>query len=325
MKKISTLALGLVVAAALAACGGGSDGAGSSAGSAGGSTGAGSGSGGSSGGGAGSGGSTGSGSGSSSGGNATSFPYARYDVYALYGTGLNIGGNTVASVSATQGMVATGSVNFRGAFGGGETTVTLGTDSVSLKSAIVPAADLSWLAPGADGRLMQQCSVVRQDVNGASIGGYAKSMMVMVAPTATVLAKATDIPAGTRLYAAEDCQFTGSAPTGDIAKVTPQANDNAVVNADGSLTLSPTGAASFAIAAPDVAAALASGGTGLGVVGDVAVPSAAGKAAGSYAMHAYSLTRTGGTPRYVIVIQGTPTGGNASLGSKGFVSLLVSS
>ena len=149
-------------------------------------------------------------------------------------------------------------------------------------------------------------------------------MMVMVAGSATTLAKVTDIPAGTRLYAAEDCQFTGSAPTGDIAKVSPQANDSGVVNADGSMTVSPIGKAAFTVTAADFTAALATGGTGLGVVGDVAVPSTTGKAAGSYAMHAYSLARTSGTPRYVVVIQATPTGGNASLGSKGFVSMLVS-
>jgi len=304
MKKFSTLGLSLLTAAVLSACGGGGSDGGSTTST-------------------GTSGSSGGSSGSS--GSTTSFPYTRYDVYALYATGLNIGTNTVASVSATQGVLATGSTSFRGALGGGETTITLGTDSVSLKSAIVLAADLSWLAPGADGRLIQQCSVVRQDVTGASIGGYAKSMMVMVAPTATALAKATDIPAGTRLYAAEDCQFTGSTPTGDIAKVTSAANDSAVVNADGSVTVSPIGATAFTITAANVSAALASGGTGLGTVGEVAVPSTTGQAAGTYAMHAYSLARTGGTPRYVVVIQGTPTGGSASLGSKGFVSMLVSS
>lgn len=309
MKRVSTLALSLITAAALVACGGGSDDSGSNP----------------SNGGASSGGSTGSGSsGSGSSGSTTSFPFTRYDVYALYGTGLNIGSNTVGSVSATQGILATGSTGFRGAVGGGETTITLGTDSVTLKSAIVPAADLSWLAPGADGRLIQQCSVVRNDVNGASIGGYAKSMMVMVAPTATPLARATDIPAGTRLYVAEDCQFTGGTPTGDIAKVTSTANDNVMVNADGSVTVSPIGATAFTISAANISAALASGGTGLGTVDEVAVPSTAGLAAGSYAMHAYSLARTGGTPRYVIVVQGTPTGGASSLGSKGFVSMFVS-
>lgn len=306
MKTISTLGMSLVMAAALAACGGGGSSGDSSGSGATGSTG-------------------GTGSAGSTGSSTTAFPVSRYDVYALYDTGTHLPAATLASVSATQASVAIGSWSFRGALGGGETTVTLGTDSVSLKSGIVTAADLSWLAPGADGRLIQQCSVVRQDVSGASVGGYAKSMMVMVAGSATTLAKVTDIPAGTRLYAAEDCQFTGSAPTGDIAKVSPQANDSAVVNADGSMTVSPIGKAAFTVTAADLTAALATGGTGLGVVGDVAVPSTTGKAAGSYAMHAYSLARTGGTPRYVVVIQATPTGGNASLGSKGFVSMLVSS
>ncbi|CAM4002961.1 hypothetical protein [Roseateles saccharophilus] len=307
MKRISTLGLGLLMAAVLAACGGGgSDSSTASAGS------------------TGSTGSSGSGSSSGSSGGATAFPFTRYDVYALYGTGLNTGTNTVASVSATQGTLSTGSVSFRGAQGGGGTTVTLGTGSVSLTSAVVATADLSWLAPGADGQLVQQCSVVRQDVSGASVGGYAKSMMVMVAGTATALGQVSGIPTGTRLYAAEDCQFTGGTPTGDIAKVTAQANDSAVVNADGSVTVSPIGAASFTVSAADVGAALAAGGTGLDVVGDVVVPSAAGKANGSYAMHAYSLPRTGATPRYVVVIQATPTGGNVATGSKGSVSMLVS-
>jgi hypothetical protein len=293
MKKFSTLGLSLLTAAVLTACGGGGSSSGDSSGS----------------------GATG----------GTGFPVSRYDVYALYETGTHLPAATLASVSATQASVAIGSWGYRGALGGGETTITLGTDSVSLKSGIVAAADLSWLAPGADGRLIQQCSLVRQDVTGASVGGYAKSMMVLVAGTATVLAKATDIPAATRLYGAEDCRFTGSAPTGDIAKVTPQANDSAVVNADGSVTVSPVGAAAFTISAANISAALASGGTGLGVVGDVAVPSTTGQATGSYAMHAYSLVRIGGAPRYVVVIQATPTGGNASVASKGIVSLLVSS
>lgn len=312
MNRISTLGVSVVVAAVLAACGGGGGDGGSSA-----STGA-----------SGSTGSSGSGTSGSSGssgasGSTTSFPFTRYDVYALYDTSTHLPAATLASVSATQASVAIGSWSYRGALGGGETTVTLGTDGVSLKSGIVAAGDLSWLAPGADGQLIQQCSVVRQDAAGASVGGYPKAMMVMVAGTATALAKVTDIPAGTRLYAADDCQFTGSAPTGDIAKVSPQTNDSAVVNADGSVTVAlvGAGAGSLTLSAANLSAALAAGGTGLDVVGQTPVPSTTGKANGSYAVHAYSLPRTGAAARYVIVIQATPTGG---MPTKGVVSMLVS-
>ncbi|MFT7722187.1 MAG: hypothetical protein QM788_05080 [Roseateles sp.] len=299
------LALSLLMAAALSACGGGGGGDEASSGG------------------------TGNTGGSAGGTGGTTFPYARYDIYTLYGTATAAGTGAVTAVSATKGAVVIGSFGFRDALAGGETGITLGSDSVSLSSTIMKAGDLSWLAPGADGQLIQQCSVVRWDANGASIAGYAKSMQVMVAGTATALARITDIPAGTRLYVAEDCRFTGSATgaTGDIAAVTPAANNHVVVNADGSLTVAPVGAASFAVAAADVGAALAAGGTGLDMARNAAtgdtVPSTAGT--GHYAMHAYSIPRKGGTPRYAIVVQATPPGGTTVSGrEQGIVQMWVS-
>ncbi|MDC8785589.1 hypothetical protein [Roseateles koreensis] len=295
----------LVLASLLSACGGGS---GSGSGSGGGDT------------------SGGSASGSgSAGGTSTTFSYTRYDVYGLYSATLNSNSGPVASISASKGVLSGGnSFAFRGALAGGDTTITLGTGSVSLSSPILTASDLSWLAPGADGQLIQQCAVVRMDATGAATTAYPKSMLVMVANTATALTRLSSIPAGTDLYAAEDCKFTGSAPTSDIAAVTAASNDRVTVNGDGTLSAMPVGSAAFMVSAANVSAALAAGGTGLDSSSGVPVPSTAGLANGSYAMHAYSLPRAGTAPRYVVIIQATPTGGSAPVGSRGVASMWVS-
>lgn len=305
MKMISTLGAALLMAAVLSACGGGGD---STSGS------------------SGTGSSSGSGSGSA-GGTGTIFPYSRYDIYALYGTSTVPGSGPVTVVSATKGAVVFSSFGFRNALAGGELDITLGTGSVSLSAPILKATDLSWLAPGADGQLIQQCSAVSWDATGATVPAYPKSMATLVANTATPLARLTDIPAGTRLYVGEDCSFTGSNPTGDIAGAMRQANNNVVVNADGSLTVAPVGAAAFSVSAANVGAALAAGGTGIDMTLNAAtgdtVPSTSGT--GNYAMHAYSLPRTGAAPRYVIVVQATPPGGTTLSGrEKGIVQMWVS-
>lgn len=310
MKRGSAALGALALVLALGACGGGGDTASFSGGS------------------SASGGGNGSGGGSSGSGTATSFPFTRYGIYGPFDTTtLDISQKhpeygAVGSLSASKGFVSFGSYAFRGALTGGELDITLGTDSVALSTTILTANDLSWLAPGADGQLIQQCSVVRMDASGLPVGGYPKSMAVMVANTATALTALTSIPAGTPLFTVEDCKFTGATPSGDIATVTTQANNYATVNADGSLSFTVAGGSSVSVSAANVSAALASGGTGLGVIGDQPVPSTSGTANGSYAVHAYSLPHKGSTaPRYALVIQATPKNSNSNYG---VVAMLVS-